>query len=219
MTLCPPTVLKEWWIPKLKRFCIRKFLCFHVRPPPKIVLKDYPGRFNAKMLSSAVPVRGDCWWTRERRNLKFNSEPMVFHMQQSSKKTSEYEKSEGQCIKSKITRTKMHQSVICRHIARTIPSVEKQGRWFAIRGTLSTSSCVKFRPIPKFCTVQSIGQKASSTAHVRFVWCPQRSQNRLTKDKFDTLSIGYFAFFLRDRHMVLAVGAARVSPSEGLRKL
>ena len=31
MTLCQPTVLKKWQIPKLKRFCIRKFHYLHVQ--------------------------------------------------------------------------------------------------------------------------------------------------------------------------------------------
>ena len=39
MTLCQPTVLKKWQIPKLKRFCIRKFHYLHVQHL-KLTLED-----------------------------------------------------------------------------------------------------------------------------------------------------------------------------------
>ena len=40
MTLYQPTVLKKWFITKLKRLCIRKVSSLSPRPRPEIILKD-----------------------------------------------------------------------------------------------------------------------------------------------------------------------------------
>ena len=106
-------------------------------------------------------------------------------------------------IKSKIIRTKVHQSPICRRIARTIFSVKNQRRWNTIWRTWSTSSFF-------------IGQKASYAAHVGLVRFPENTRNNWPK-KYSAHSPTRIC--LRDRAMVLAEGKLKRSASIAMRRI
>ena len=173
MTLFQSTVLKKWWIPKLKRFLYQKFP-YHVWG---IILKD--------VWQVQREDYHQCGTSTERivtDEDEMDSE-IYFSIQAIPHSAVEQDEDNRiRLIKRLVHQVKNHPSkdalIAGLQYNRTYSSfVKNQRRWFMIWGTWNASSCARSLPKSSVHNYWSTGLKKSSTVLVWHTWLPQTTQD------------------------------------------